>query len=98
MRNEVRELIELGPMPPEEMAEVEIVEMYQKLLHKIRPPLTKMEAERLTSLFGSDSFYGLAWTLVSLIESAPEWHRRVNLPDSENEWIQLLRNRAAKLK
>lgn len=97
MRNEVRELIKLGPMPPEKMVEVELVEKYEKLMHAIKSPLTKTEAERLARLFGPDSFYGLAWTLISLIESAPEWPKNVTLPDIENEWVKLLRDRASKL-
>ncbi|MEJ2600981.1 MAG: hypothetical protein P8Z00_21800 [Anaerolineales bacterium] len=97
MRNEVQELIKLGPMSSEKMVEVELVEKYEKLMHAIKSPLTKIEAERLASLFGPDSFYGLAWTLISLIESAPEWPKNVTLPDIENEWIQLLRERASKL-
>jgi hypothetical protein len=98
IRNEVRELIKLGPMPPENKVEVELVEKYEKLIHAIKPPVTNIEAERLANLFGPDSFYGLAWTIVSLIESAPEWPRRVTLPDSENEWVQLLKDRGAKSK
>jgi hypothetical protein len=97
MRREVRDLIKLGSMPSEVTADLKTVEKYERLLHRIQPPLTNIEAESLASLFGPDSFYGLAWTLVSLIESAPGWPGRVSLPDSENEWVELLRNRAAKV-
>lgn len=97
MRKEVRALIKLGPMPSEDMVDIETVDKYEKLLHKIQPPLTIIEAEGVASLFGPDSFYGLAWTLVSLIESAPDWPKNVTLPDIENEWVKLLRDRASKL-
>jgi hypothetical protein len=95
MREEVYELLKLGPMPMEETALVETVEIYQRLIHQINPPLSNSEAEALLSLFGSDSFYGLAWTVVSLIETAPGWPRSIELPDSDNEWVQLLKRRGA---
>jgi hypothetical protein len=94
MRKEVNELIKLGPMPDEEAVEVETVEKYERLLHQIKPPLSNHEAESLIILFGSDSFFGLAWTLVNLIETAPGWPSHVSIPNSENEWVQLLIKRA----
>jgi hypothetical protein len=95
MREEVLELIRLGSMPSEDSADVDVVRKYEELLHQISPPLTTIEASNLLHLFGPDSFFGLAWTLVILIESAPGWPEEVDLPAVDNEWIQLLRIRAA---
>jgi hypothetical protein len=47
------------------------------------------EAGALARLFGPDDCFGLAWTLVHLIESAPEYLD--HLPVHENEWISRLR-------
>lgn len=56
MRKEVNELLKLGPMPMEETTKIETVEIYQRILNQIRPPLSNSEAEALASLFGGDSF------------------------------------------
>jgi hypothetical protein len=95
MRKAVQELLQLGPMPAETAADVETVEEWEKLLHKIQPPVSKHEAEALLLVFGPDSFFGLAWTLVYLIETVPGWHSTVSIPESKNEWIQLLKIRAS---
>jgi hypothetical protein len=38
----------------------------------------------------------MAWTLVHLVESAPGWPLLGQLPDLDNPWITLLRERATK--
>jgi hypothetical protein len=45
MRKEVRELLNLGPMPNELIVDEETVMQYESLLHRIQPPLTSKEAE-----------------------------------------------------
>ena len=89
MRKEVRELLNLGPMPNESVVDEETVTQYESLLHRIQPPLTSKDAENLISLFGNDTFYGLAWTMLDLIESASY----VKLPESNNEWVGILKTR-----
>jgi hypothetical protein len=92
MREQVNELLKLGPLPSSE-ASAETIGRYQELLSSITPPVTNEEARHLTSLFGPDDCYGLAWTLVHLIESAPNWPVEEYL-EGENEWIGILRDRA----
>lgn len=94
MREEVNKLINLGQMPAEGSVDIYIVAKYERLLHQIEPPLANSEAEALIGLFGSDSFYGLAWTLLNLIETAPGLLSFISDIPSENEWVQLLRKRA----
>lgn len=95
MRKAVKELLQHGPMPAETAADVETVEEWEKLIHKIQPPISRYEAEALLLVFGTDSFFGLAWKLVDLIETVPGWPSTVHIPESENEWIQLLTLRAS---
>jgi hypothetical protein len=95
MRKAVKEMLRLGPMPAETAADVKTVEQWEKLLHQIQPLVSKHEAEALLIVFGPDSFFGLAWTLVNLIETVPGWHSTVSIPESKNEWIQLLKIRAS---
>jgi hypothetical protein len=70
--------------------------MYQRLLASISPPLSDDEAGALATLFGPDDCFGLAWTIVHLVESAPGWPAGDNLASVENRWATVLRERAAK--
>jgi hypothetical protein len=45
-------------------------------------------------VFGDDDCFGLAWTLLHLIESTPGWPLPAALPDLRNEWVRRLRERA----
>ena len=92
----IEKLKKLGPMPSEYSVDVEVVNKYEGLIHQIRTPLKDSEVEILIGLFGPDSFYGLAWTVVSLIETAPNWIMKVSRINSENEWVQILKSRAKK--
>jgi hypothetical protein len=96
MRNAVTELIELGPLPSSDNPDIEKLKKYQELLESIQPPLSDEEAKSLIGLFGPDECFGLAWSLLHLIESAPGWPLLESLEGSENEWVVRLRERAAR--
>jgi hypothetical protein len=53
------------------------------------------DARVLVRLFGPDDCFGLAWTLVHLIETAPNWPLEDCLVVTENEWIKVLKQRLA---
>ena len=96
MRPEVRELVAMGPLPDSASAADDMnLEKRQSLLDAIGKPLSDHEAEGLAGLFGPDDCFGLAWTLVHLIETAPGWPLLDRLPAVDNEWIALLRKRAS---
>ena len=67
---------------------------YEELLSRVAAPVTDDEARKLTGLFGPDDFFGMAWTVLHLIESAPGWPIRDCLRDLGNRWIETLRDRA----
>lgn len=96
IRPEVRQLLDLGPLPDSSRVAKsrERLERYQRLIETIEMPVSNEEAEALATLFGPDDCFGLAWSLVHLIESAPDWPPLHRLPDTHNEWIELLRSRA----
>jgi hypothetical protein len=96
MRSTIRRLIELGPLPDEsaEVATEELINEYDQLLNSIERPLTDAEAGALCRLFGNDNFYGLAWTLLHLVETAPSWPIGSCLEFPTNRWIVTLRERA----
>jgi hypothetical protein len=89
----------MGP-PPSEQELIQNpsprLEQYEQLLLSIQKPVTDEEARALIGLFGADGCFGLAWTLLHLIETAPNWPEPEDLPNSENEWVQMLKNRAAR--
>lgn len=97
VRDEILQLQALGAMPSEiEMiGNVQVVKAYQDLLEAITRPVTDDEARILMGLFGEDgdSCFGLKWSVLHLVETAPGWPLMDCLPDIENEWIQRLRNR-----
>ena len=94
MRTEVQELIKMRPLPDCETVAEEQLKVYESLLRKVTPPVSNDEARSLVCLFGPDDCYGLAWTLLHLIESAPGWPLHDCLKDIRNEWTERLRLRA----
>lgn len=92
MRAEITRLLELGPLPSED-AEPETIAPYEELLGAIKPPVSNEEGGALLSLFGPDDCFGLAWSLLHLIESAPGWPLPKLSLMTSNEWIELLRHR-----
>jgi hypothetical protein len=99
IREEVAKLIAFGSLPSEEAASDEQLQVIQQQLERIEPPLTDDEAQRLTALFHhDDSLYGMAWTLLHLIETAPECPIS-DAPDATaNEWVRRIWDRAVRAK
>ena len=97
MRQEVIELGRMGPFPPSEKAvkenAQELINRYEKLIMSIKKPVSDEEAQVLVTIFGSDDAFGLVWPLVSLVESAPGWPLAGCLENTNNEWIQMLKQR-----
>jgi hypothetical protein len=96
IRAEVAELVGFGRFPASVDVDTSVIERQQNLLQRIVPPVSDTEARELVRLFGPDDYYGLAWTLVHLVEGAPHWPLVGCLLDASNEWIMRLKTRAAK--
>lgn len=88
MREQIGKLIDLGPFPSALGASVDQVLSYQLLIEQISPPLEDDEAKALIGIFGPDDFFGLAWTVLHLIETAPNSPVTSTPSDSGNEWVQ----------
>jgi len=94
MRSEIEQLSKIGTLPSEGSAPIALLEKIQTSIQAIKPPITNEEARILVSLFGrEDSCYGLAWSLVHLIESTPGWPIAECISNPQNEWTSLLRDR-----
>lgn len=96
MRPEIEHLVHIGRLPSEHAVSVEPVREVEVALLAITKPVSNEEARALVNLFGPDNFYGLAWTILHLVESAPDWPLADCLTDLSNEWVALLRERAVR--
>lgn len=96
IRKEIEEMRALGPLPSEDSRDIELMKKYDALYRAITKPITDEEARVLVKLFGQDGCFGLASSLMHLIESSPGWPLEDCLHDLDNEWIVELRNRAVR--
>jgi hypothetical protein len=94
MQQAISALLGLGPLPSSAAAAVSTLQAFEDQLSKIQTPITDEEACALVKLFGPDNCFGLAWTLLHLIETAPGWPVESALNGLEGEWIERLRERA----
>jgi hypothetical protein len=94
MRSSVAHLVALGRFPSEHGAAGPEVQEFQRSLEVIEPPLTKEEAIALLSVFGQDGCFGLAWSLVHLVETAPGWPYPEARLRAANPWVKSLLERA----
>lgn len=99
MRQAITELVRMGPLPSEALADEAYLMQFGDVLEVVvqdtkERPLTNEEARALVGLFGPDDCFGGAWTLLHLIESAPGWPIENCLHNTSNEWIRRLKQRA----
>ena len=95
IRTEVQQLVDLGPFPASKGWDQLDLERREALLIAIKPPLTHEEAVALLACFGPDDAFGLAWTLLHLIEATPGGAPIATRPEpSDNEWLRYLWDRA----
>ena len=92
IRKEVEEFLSIAPLPPSGSADEAHVTQLTDALTRISAPISEEEAVHLSSAFGEDDCFGLAWTLVHLIETAPR-AALDRIPPSDNRWIRLIRDR-----
>ena len=90
MRPEVRDFLSMGPLPESTASTAEELDKLEGSLGQIAPPVSEEEARALLRSFGPDDCFGLAWTLVHLIETAPNPVLIEEPGESEGEWIRLL--------
>ncbi|WP_266616987.1 hypothetical protein [Streptomyces sp. NBC_00047] len=93
MRPEVQTFVANGPLPDWDASEEEI-DWRERQLTAISRPVTPEEAAALATCFGPDDCYGVAWTLVHLIETAPGPVPQLEDPGPEpSDWAGVLRAR-----
>jgi len=93
MRLEVQTFVADGPLPGWDASE-EQIDRRDRQLAAISRPVTSEEAAALATCFGPDDCYGVAWTLVHLIETAPSPVPQWEDPGPEGgDWAEVLRAR-----
>jgi hypothetical protein len=92
IRPEIQQLVRLGTFPSSQQVDGNMIRQQEQLLRTIKGPISVEEAEELVRLFGPDDYFGLAWTVLHLVESAPGWPIEKCLSDTSNEWIVRLRD------
>lgn len=96
MQSVIEQLVKLGPLPSSPKPDVAALERIQALLAKVERPISDEDARALVTMFGPDDCFGLAWTVLHLIETSPGWPLEDVLGERGNEWIERLRQRARK--
>ncbi|MFZ3493354.1 hypothetical protein ACODT5_09030 [Streptomyces sp. 5.8] len=94
MRPEVQSFVANGPLPDWD-AEEEEIDRRVTQLEAIGKPVTGEEAAALVTCFGPDDCYGVAWTLLHLIETGPNLVLKTKPAPDANEWPHRLYDRAA---
>ncbi|WP_330323714.1 hypothetical protein [Streptomyces pseudovenezuelae] len=93
MRTEVQTFVADGRLPDWDADEDEI-DRRVKQLEAISAPVTPDEAHALAACFGPDDCYGVAWSLLHLIETSPGPVPPVTPPGTDSgEWHRTLWNR-----
>ena len=72
-RPEVLDLVAMGSFPPSDCIVVERLQRQEALLRDIVPPISDEEARLLVKILGPDEYFGLAWTVLHLVEGSPGW-------------------------
>src|SRR5262245_11640318 len=96
MRAEIAHLLSKGPIPSSK-GNVQQIKEWQEAFERITPPVSDEEAEALTGLFppDDDDCFGLAWSLIHLVETSPHWPLQRCLQDTNKPWIARLRRRSS---
>ena len=97
MRSSVAQLVALGRLPEEAAAEVSQLQAFESAISEISKPISNEEALALLSVLpaGEGSCFGLAWSVLHLIESAPGWPCQEARLKRANPWVMSMLERAA---
>lgn len=86
MRPEVARLALLGRLPAELDVSEDDLHERETLLEALEGPVSVAEQKLLLPLLGEDDCYGLAWSIVTLVESAPSWPDWDGIRQLPDEW------------
>jgi hypothetical protein len=95
IRAPVARLIALGQLPSGSAATSEKLQVFEAALSMVPAKLTEAEVCAVVKLFPlkEDSCFGLAWSLVHLVESASSWPNDAALTEMSGPWKAILLER-----
>lgn len=93
IRKAVEDLVRAGVLPAEDEAVEAEIEERQRLIELIDPPISDDEAQALLMVLGVDDCFGLAWSLIHMIETALSALIADYSQNADNEWVSLLEER-----
>src|ERR1041384_8115137 len=88
IRKAVEEFLKLGRLPESGVATEQDVDNRYAALLAITSPVTDEEAAALSEAFGPDECFGVAWSLLHLIETAPSHPRPRDEVLQRSEWLR----------
>ncbi|UCI21846.1 hypothetical protein FJ970_13200 [Mesorhizobium sp. B2-1-8] len=96
MQKAVRGLWGIAPKLTEDLT-LEQIAAAQTCIESLLPPLSADDVSALISLLPADgdTGYGLNWSILRAVETAPEWPLWDMLRDEGNEWVRRFRQRLA---
>lgn len=93
MQSAILALTKLGALPRCEDAHDDWLAKFQSYLLEIEQPVSNEDAAELAKLLGPDDCFGMAWTLVHAIETAPGWPLEEAISEANETWKNILRDR-----
>ena len=93
MQLAIQQLRDLGKLPRSSIATSTELEKYESLIAKITLPLDNEDALVLIGLLGPDDCFGLAWTIIHLVETAPDWPIDQRFEGLDAYWVGVLKER-----
>jgi hypothetical protein len=89
MRTSVTNIVSLGRLPEEHSASVAQLQAFEAALSSIERPVTDEEAMSLLQVLPNteESCFGLAWSVLHLIETAPGWPLKEAKLQCSNPWV-----------
>jgi hypothetical protein len=96
MRTTVTNLVSLGRLPEERSAAVAQLQAFEAALKSIERLVTNEEAMSLLQVLPNteESCFGLAWSVLHLIETAPGWPLKEAKLHCSNPWVASMLERA----
>ncbi len=88
IRQAVSEFLRLGQLPDSALATEDDLDRRLAALRTIEPPVTDEEAMALSEAFGPDECFGVAWSLLHLIETSPGHPRPRDEIFGRSEWLR----------
>lgn len=95
VRQPITDILATGQLPDLHNSTYDEIQRAEDLLNQMEKekPVTGEKAAALVTVFGPDDCFGLAWTLLHIMETAPGVGADEYLAHSDNYWVHMLRNR-----